>query len=190
MGSGLVRDTFIASAFIATSMVAFVNREAVYEFIGIHPADIVKARQDHEASEQIAGVSEPELPKLSGAGASIRKADDGQYWAEARVNSTTIKFLVDTGASVVALTTMDAQKAGFQLRDLIYDAPVNTAAGQIMAARIELKVISIGGVTVRKVRGVVIPDGLSQSLLGMSFLGELQKVKRHQGLFYFANNLS
>jgi len=177
MGSNLVRDTFVGAVIITVGTMAFVNREAIYDMAGIHPADIVQAKQDREAAENIAVVSEPEPPKTNGAVASIQKAADGQYWTEARVNSTTIKFLVDTGASVVALTPEDAQRAGFQLRDLVYDAPVNTAAGRIMAARIDLKVISIGGVTVRKVRGVVIPDGLTHSLLGMSFLGELQKVE-------------
>lgn len=177
MSSNMVKDFAFATAFIAAGALAFVNREAVYELVGIHPSDIVEAKKQREAVDQIAVVTEPEPSKLSGSVASVRKADDGQFWTEARVNSTTIKFLVDTGASVVALTPMDAQKAGFQLRDLVYDAPVNTAAGQVMAARIELKVISVGRVTVRKVRGVVIPDGLSHSLLGMSFLGELQKVE-------------
>jgi aspartyl protease family protein len=114
---------------------------------------------------------------ISGSAASIRKANDGQYWTEARVNSTSIRFLVDTGASVVALTPLDAQKAGIRPKQLKYNAPVNTAAGQIMAAPIMLDVISVGNVTVRDVRGVVIPDGLPHSLLGMSYLGELQRVE-------------
>lgn len=167
----------MAAALIGASMMAFVNREAIYEIVGIHPADIVEAKKQRESSDQLAMVNEPEPPKVSGSAASIRKAADGQFWTEARVNSTTVKFLVDTGASVVALTPEDALKAGFQHRNLVYNAPVNTAAGQIMAANIELKVITIGGVTVRNVRGIVIPDGLSHSLLGMSFLGELQKVE-------------
>ena len=177
MGSTLVRDTFIGAVIIAAGALAFVNREAVYEMAGIHPSDIVKKQQESQTEEQVSVVTEPIAPQTSGAVASIRKAADGQFWTEARVNSTTVKFLVDTGASVVALTPLDAQKAGIQKRDLVYNVPVNTAAGRIMAARIELKVISIGGVTVRNVKGVVIPDGLSHSLLGMSFLGELQKVE-------------
>ncbi|NNC37215.1 MAG: TIGR02281 family clan AA aspartic protease [Hyphomonadaceae bacterium] len=177
MGSNLVRDTLMAAAIITAGALAFVNREAIYEIVGVHPADVIEAKNQRENSDQIAIVNEPENPPLSGSAASIRKATDGQFWTEARVNSTTVKFLVDTGASVVALTPADALKAGFQPRDLVYNAPVNTAAGQIMAASIELDIIKVGGVMVRDVRGIVIPDGLSHSLLGMSFLGELQKVE-------------
>ncbi len=177
MSSNLVRDTFLGAVIIAAGSLAFVNREAIYEWSGYHPKDIVEAKNQRQASENIAVINEPEPPQQRGSVASIRKAEDGQFWTEARVNSTTVKFLVDTGASVVALTPEDALKAGFQPRGLTYNTPVNTAAGQIMAASIELKVITVGGVTVRDVRGIVIPEGLSHSLLGMSFLGELQKVE-------------
>lgn len=47
-----------------------------------------------------------------GSPASIAKASDGHYWAEADVNGARVRFLVDTGASAVALTYEDAQKAG------------------------------------------------------------------------------
>ena len=167
----------MAAAVITAGTMAFVNREAIYETVGIHPADIVEAKKQRQNADNVATVTEPEPQQMSGSVASIRKEADGQFWTEARVNSTTVKFLVDTGASVVALTSTDAQKAGFRPQELKYNAPVNTAAGQIMAAPIELDIISIGGVTVRNVRGVVIPEGLSHSLLGMSFLGELQKVE-------------
>ena len=177
MGSSLVRDTLVSAALITAGVLAFVNRDVIYEIVGFHPSNMVAENVIQPAPDTIALVAQPETTQLSGSAASIRKAEDGQFWTEARVNSTTIRFLVDTGASVVALTPMDARKAGFRVKQLTYNAPINTANGQIMAAPIELKIISVGSVTVRNVRGVVIPEGLSHSLLGMSFLGELQRVE-------------
>ena len=54
----------------------------------------------------------PSAMVVSGSATSISKSSDGHFWTEARVNSSSVKFLVDTGASVVALTPLDAQKAG------------------------------------------------------------------------------
>lgn len=177
MSSNLIRDTLISAGIILAGSFAFINREMIYEITGFHPSELAGSNSDSEelANQDIA--VESETTTINGSAASIRKGKDGQYWTEARVNSTTIRFLVDTGASVVALTPIDAQKAGLHPKQLTYNAPVNTAAGQIMAAPIQLDIISVGNVTVRDVRGVVIPKGLDQSLLGMSYLGELQKVE-------------
>lgn len=174
MSTKLIKDGLIATVILGAGIYAFTHRPMIYELIGFHPKDMVRAEEVNTAIDEAKPV---ETPTISGSAAFIPKADDGQFWTEARVNTTTIRFLVDTGASIVALTPTDAQKAGFQMRELSYNAPVNTAAGQIMAAPIELEIISVGNVTVRDVRGVVIPEGLTHSLLGMSFLGELQKVE-------------
>ena len=85
--------------------------------------------------------------------------------------------MVDTGASVIALTPQDAQKAGIRLQDLEYNVIVNTANGETKAARIQLRDVAIGTVTLRDVDAVIVQKGLSHSLLGMSYLGRLQKVE-------------
>lgn len=180
MSSPLLKNGLLAIAAVAGGYFVLTQRPLIYEFIGVHPQDIAQAKAEREAKVISEENVQPETKQLSGSAASIRKADDGQYWTEARVNSTTIRFLVDTGASVVALTPSDAQRAGFRPRDLIYDVPVNTAAGRVMSAHIDLKIVSVGNVTVRDVSGVVIPKGLSHSLLGMSYLGQLQKVEATQ----------
>lgn len=102
---------------------------------------------------------------------------NGQFFAQGRVNRGSLEFLVDTGASSVALTYEDARKAGLDLRRLQFSTPVNTANGQTYAARVMLEDVWVGGIRVRDVEGLVVKDGLHISLLGMSFLGELQKVE-------------
>jgi len=113
----------------------------------------------------------------TGSTVTLYKARDGHFWAEARVNKGFVKFLVDTGASAVALTPEDAKKSGLSLKGLQYNAPVMTANGQTMAARVKLNRVSIGGVTVKNVNALIVPDGLTVSLLGMTFLGQMQKVE-------------
>lgn len=121
--------------------------------------------------------TQPAQVQTSSSALSLRKSPDGQFWAEGQANNGHVKFLVDTGASVVALTADDARKAGLDLSRLKYDRPVNTANGQIMAAYVRLDKVSIGSLTIRNVDAMVIPEGLHVSLLGMSYLGRLQKVE-------------
>jgi aspartyl protease family protein len=115
-------------------------------------------------------------PRNTGTVVTIPRSG-GQFYTQARVNSGSVKFLVDTGASTVALTLEDARKSGIRTHQLSYDVPVDTANGRTMAARVSLKNVAIGGVRVSNVEGLVIEEGLHVSLLGMTFLGELQKVE-------------
>jgi aspartyl protease family protein len=99
---------------------------------------------------------------------------DGHYWARALVNrKASVDFMVDTGASTVAITQEDAQKMGFRPRGLTYDIRINTAGGETYGAAVVIDSIKIGTLEVKNVRGVVMQDVLTQSLLGMSFLREL-----------------
>ncbi len=109
------------------------------------------------------------------APAQVTKASDGHYWAQAQVNGRWVKFLVDTGASTVALTGADAQRLGFDLDTLNYVHPVITAAGKTAAAAVTLDAVSIAGARVEKVDALVLRDGLATSLLGMSYLGRLTR---------------
>jgi len=117
-------------------------------------------------------------PRTSGSTVTLQKDPrNGHFWANARVNSGRVHFLVDTGASSVALTLNDAKKIGLKVRDLNYNVPVSTAGGTNYAASVTLKSVSIGAITLRDVDALVIREGLTTSLLGMSYLGELQKVE-------------
>jgi aspartyl protease family protein len=107
--------------------------------------------------------------------AAVRKAADGHYWAEARVQGRHVRFLVDTGASTVALTAADAKRLGIVMNALSFDVPVSTASGQAMAARVTLDDVSVAGARVEDVDAVVMREGLEVSLLGMTYLGRLSR---------------
>jgi aspartyl protease family protein len=106
---------------------------------------------------------------------ALPKSSDGHFYAEARVNTTTVRFLVDTGASVVALTPEDARRLGVSPNELIYDRNIMTANGNTKGAFIKIKSMGVGQSRMMDVDALVVREGLSQSLLGMSYLGRLRR---------------
>ena len=107
--------------------------------------------------------------------AQVVKATDGHYWAEAEVNGRWIHCLIDTGASYVALTRDDAERLGIATAALDYSVPVATAHGQGMAARVDLDYVAVAGARIEHVQALVAAEGLSTSLLGMTYLGRLSR---------------
>jgi len=112
------------------------------------------------------------------------KAGDGHYWAQGQVNGAPVRFLVDTGATAVALKPDDAQRLGFDLDRLRYGYTVMTAAGPARAAAVRLASVSVAGAKLDDVDALVIEKGLDASLLGMSYLGRLSSFQAtRQALF-------
>ncbi len=113
-----------------------------------------------------------ESPRASRPGQVVRAAD-GHYWAEAVIDGRAVRVLVDTGASVVALTREDAHRLGLKLTSEDFRSTVHTASGPGRAARVTLDSVTVAGARVDRVEAMVVEKGLGQSLLGMSYLGRL-----------------
>ena len=109
----------------------------------------------------------------SGTDAQVVKGADGHYWAEASIDGKAVRVLVDTGASVVALTRADALRLGVDPEPEAFTGRVQTASGVVRAAPVQLKTISVAGARVDRVEALVVEQGLEYSLLGMSYLGRL-----------------
>jgi aspartyl protease family protein len=103
----------------------------------------------------------------------IRKSADGHYWANGEANGAKVRFLVDTGATAVALTPADARRLGFDVGALDYSNRVTTADGQARAAAVKLASLTVSGARLENVDALVIEKGLDTSLLGMTYLGRL-----------------
>jgi aspartyl protease family protein len=100
----------------------------------------------------------------------------GHFQLNARVDGRRLSFMVDTGASVIALTADDAATLGIHPAASEFTALVSTANGTVRAAPIELDRVEIEDITVRDVAAMVLPDGaLRDNLLGMSFLSRLHR---------------
>lgn len=106
----------------------------------------------------------------------IERSASGQFRIPAAVNGMQTEFLIDTGASVVALTIGDAARLGIAPAPQDFQPIVQTAAGPGKAARIRLDRIEIGGTEYRDVDAVV-AEGLPVNLLGQSLLRRLGKVE-------------
>jgi aspartyl protease family protein len=113
----------------------------------------------------------------------LKAGTHGHYFASAEINGRPIDVLVDSGASIVALTYDDARRAGLYVRDGDYTHRVSTANGPARVAPVTLDRVSIGDITVRNVPAAVSEPGkLATSLLGMSFLGRLQQIDIRGGV--------
>ena len=113
----------------------------------------------------------------------IRAGAYGHHYASIEINGRSIDAMVDTGASIVALSWEDAERAGLYIRDSDYTQRVNTANGLARIAPVMLDRVSIGDITVRNVPAAVSEPGrLNVSLLGMSFLSRLQRVDMRSGI--------
>ncbi len=108
--------------------------------------------------------------------------ENHQYFVTAAVNRRPASFLVDTGASYVALRESDARAANIYVSWADYQHPVRTANGETKAALIDIEMIEIDGIRVENVRAFILPDAqLSMNLLGMSFLSKLDSVEQKNG---------
>jgi aspartyl protease family protein len=107
--------------------------------------------------------------------ASIAKSPDGHFWVDAEVDGANVHFLVDTGATAVALRPDDARRLGLDPGSLTYDYTVMTANGPAHAAKVKLGSVAVGRAQVSDVDAFVIDNGLATSLLGMTYLGRLSK---------------
>jgi aspartyl protease family protein len=133
---------------------------------------VTRAHRETEAIGSLRGAAAltlPPPPPTAQTDAAVRKAADGHFWAEAQVDGRHVRFLVDTGASTVALTLADAQRLGYAPRDLAFDKPVSTASGQTMGAAITLDYVSVSGARVDDVDALVLQEGLE------TYLGRLSR---------------
>jgi aspartyl protease family protein len=115
----------------------------------------------------------PAVAPVDDGAAQIVKAADGHFWAEAKVDGRAMRFLIDTGATAVALSQNDAKRLGIDTKALDYNYRVMTASGETRAASVKLASVSVAGAQVSDVEALVVEKGLETSLLGMSYLGRL-----------------
>ncbi len=113
---------------------------------------------------------------------SIPRDARGHFQTEGRIDGQRIDFMVDTGASVIALNEKSAARFGLRPARGDYNATVTTANGTIKAARTRLAMVELGGLVVRDVEAMVLPDeALSENLLGLSFLSKLKRFEYSGG---------
>ncbi len=104
----------------------------------------------------------------------IRAAPGGHFLLDALINGVRVRFMVDTGASDVILTSEDARRVGFNKRNLKFNRAYQTANGIVRGAGVTLREVSIDQLSLYDVRASVNEGQMHTSLLGMSFLSRLR----------------
>jgi aspartyl protease family protein len=166
---GVMRNIMIFAAFIAGLGTLMAQM-----------ADRMTPALAHTAPAKAAAV---EIAALTGS-RSIRIPPDarGHFETEGRIDGQRIGFMVDTGASMIALNETSAARFGLRPSRGDYNATVTTANGTIKAAHTRLAMVEIGGLVVRDVDAMVLPDeALSENLLGLSFLSKLKRFEYANG---------
>jgi aspartyl protease family protein len=106
---------------------------------------------------------------------TLSPGNGGHFWTEARVDGRRIEFVVDTGATTIALRATDAARLGIHPSARDYSIKVATANGSTRAALVQLGMVEVGNIVVRNVPATVnADDALSVNLLGMSFLSRVR----------------
>lgn len=115
------------------------------------------------------GYAEPERRQLS-----IARGQGGHYWIAGSIDGHPVQFLVDTGATSVAINENQARRMGIDYRAKGKQIVVGTASGTAKAWRVHLNSVKVGTINVMGVEAVVV-EGSSptDALLGMSFLGRV-----------------
>lgn len=104
----------------------------------------------------------------------LTQKDDGHFWLRASVNGVPIDFLVDSGATVIAISTMDADKANIPYDINSIPVLTDTANGVSKNYRATIDVLKTEGATFEDVNILVAPNLGNVNLLGMSYLNRLQ----------------
>jgi aspartyl protease family protein len=143
-------------------LVAVDRESATFEIDGKRRA--LKMNQAYVAARAAGG----------GASSVTLKADArGHFIADGQVNGGAVRFLVDTGATTIALPAADAKRLGINY--LKGDQGlVQTANGSASAYRVKLDTVRLGDITLNGVDAVVLEGGLTTPLLGMSFLNRTE----------------
>lgn len=123
--------------------------------------------------QRVLGVLIPSYEWTNEGEIVLSRHADGHFYVKAQVNDhATVKFLIDTGATGVALSRADARKMGFDLAKLKYTQKSSTASGIAYSAPVKIKKLVLGEKVLYNVSAHVSSGGLDISLLGMSVIDD------------------
>jgi aspartyl protease family protein len=153
---------------VATVLVALVLRQQV---------EALRVSKPHFAAASVA------LPAQRVSNLLTYRADRaGHFIIGAMVNGTPVRFLLDTGATMVALSPADARAAGISVSASRFTGRSSTAHGEARVAPVTLRELRLNQLTIDEVPAVVMENEMPISLLGMSFLSRLHGYSIRDGI--------
>lgn len=162
--------------------------EQMIRLLGQRTPAAIRAATPSERPPAPPTAEPPVLPALRPANqlppVAVQAARDGHFYLTATVNGTDIRFLIDTGATVVVLSAQDAARLGLRPASWEYTHLVETAHGRIRLAQATLNSVRVGALQVDDVTALVGDAGIGISLLGMSFLQRLDRYEVRDRTMY------
>jgi aspartyl protease family protein len=116
----------------------------------------------------------------------LQREADGHFYANASLDGMDVRFMVDTGASIIALTGDDAMAMGLQWDDAQVRQIGHGANGPVYGVATRISRVELGQFSANNVQAAIIPEGLRVSLLGQSFLSKIGKVEIRDNQMVFA----
>jgi aspartyl protease family protein len=105
----------------------------------------------------------------------------GHFFAQGAINGVPVTFLLDTGATLVAIGAQDAKRMNINY-ETFEPIVVGTAAGAEKAWKVVFNTVKVGGITLNLVEGYVLEASVSPALLGMSFLNRTDMKREGQAM--------
>jgi aspartyl protease family protein len=151
------------------------------ERLGVRLLSLDAGRAEVAWGGRVSTLRVGDAPASVGAGASdaggrevlLSAGPGGHFLGQGAINGRPVRFMVDTGASVVALGRDEAERIGLDLRQA-QRVMMQTANGTAPAHALTLSAVTLGEVTVANVQAVVMPQPMAYVLLGNSFLQRFQ----------------
>lgn len=116
---------------------------------------------------------------------TIRPDSDGHFRTNTIINGRSLRMLVDTGASMVAISRADAEKLGFHFRDSAFNRSGKSATGRVRFVEINIPEMTVGDITIQNVSTAIIDRRHMPPLLGMTFISRLKKMEISNNMLHF-----
>lgn len=105
----------------------------------------------------------------------------GHYRGNGTINGRSVQYVVDTGATSVAMSASTASRLGVNYVKGVRGS-VTTANGSVAVYQVTLETVTLGGISVHNVEAVVLPQEMPDILLGMSFLRRMEMKQENANL--------
>ncbi len=104
----------------------------------------------------------------------IRQSDDGHFWANAEVNGNSVRFLIDSGATITSMNRETAIATDVDIDEDGFPALIDTANGTVEARRANIAELNVGPITAVDLPVMVAPEFGDTNVIGMNFLSKMK----------------